>query len=174
MRGADRARLVALNYFIAPAREAGQTSVTIRAGELHDMAGLVNNWANVCQALEGERFQRLASVPAPTRSGPERSTTTEYAFVLAQDRAAKEKTMPNAVQIATTNLILYGPPGTGKTYQTAWGAVRLCLGDDAANGLKGEENRDRLMAEYRRLMSEGRIEFVTFHQSMSYVSHPGR
>jgi hypothetical protein len=168
MRGADRARLVALNYLIAPAREAGQPSVTIRAGDLHDMAGLVKNWANVCQALEGEMFQKLASVPAPTRSGPERSTTTEYTFVLAQDGAAKDKPMPHAVQTATTNLILYGPPGTGKTYQTAWEAVRLCLGEGVAADLSGENNRDRLMAEYRRLMSEGRIEFVTFHQSMSY------
>ncbi|MDF3608309.1 AAA family ATPase [Paracoccus sp. DMF-8] len=168
MRGADRARLVALNYFIAPAREAGQPSVTIRAGDLHDMAGLVKNWANVCRALEGEMFQKLASVPAPTRSGPERSTTTEYTFVPAQGGAAKEKPMPHAVQTATTNLILYGPPGTGKTYQTAWEAVRLCLGDAVAADLSGEKNRDRLMAEYRRLMSEGRIEFVTFHQSMSY------
>src|SRR5690606_17150705 len=115
-----------------------------------------------------EMFQKLASVPAPTRSGPERSTTTEYTFVLAQGGAAKEKPMPHAVQTATTNLILYGPPGTGKTYQTAWEAVRLCLGDAVAADLSGEKNRDRLMAEYRRLMSEGRIEFVTFHQSMSY------
>ncbi len=168
MRGADRARLIALNYFIAPAREVGQPSVTIRAGDLHDMAGLVKNWPNVCQALEGEMLQKLALVPAPTRSGPERSTTTEYTFVLAQDGAAKEKTMPHAVQTATTNLILYGPPGTGKTYQTAWEAVRLCLGDDVAADLSGEENRDLLMAEYRRLMSEKRIEFITFHQSMSY------
>lgn len=168
MRGADRARLVALNYFIAPAREAGQPSVTIRAGDLHDMAGLVKNWANVCQALEGEMFQKLALVPAPTRSGPERSTTTEYTFVLAQDGAARDKTMPHAVQTATTNLILYGPPGTGKTYQTAWEAVCLCLGNAVAADLSSENNRDRLMAEYRRLMTDGRIEFVTFHQSMSY------
>lgn len=168
MRGAERARLVALNYFIEPARESEVPSVTIRAGDLHDMCGLVRNWANVCQALEGEMFQKLASVPEPTRSGPERSTTTEYTFVLTRDGAAKDKIMPHAVQTATTNLILYGPPGTGKTYQTAWEAVRLCLGDDIAVGLSGEQNRDRLMAEYRRLMREGRIEFVTFHQSMSY------
>jgi 5-methylcytosine-specific restriction protein B len=76
--------------------------------------------------------------------------------------------MPHAVQTPTTNLILYGPPGTGKTYQTAWEAVRLCLDDDVADKLTGEENRKQLMVEYQRLMSEGRIEFVTFHQSMSY------
>lgn len=168
MRGAERARLVALNYFIEPAREAGVPSVTIRAGDLHDMCGLVRNWANVCQALEGEIFQKFASVPEPTRSGPERSTTTEYTFVLAQDGNDGDGTMPIAVQTATTNLILYGPPGTGKTYQTAWEAVRLCLGNDVAVSLTGEKNRDLLMEEYRRLMTEGRIEFVTFHQSMSY------
>lgn len=168
MRGAERARLVAFNYFIEPAREAGLTSVTIRAGDLHDMSGLVKNWANVCQALEGDMFQKLASVPTPTRSGPERSTTTEYTFVLTQDGKATDPSMSQAPQIETTNLILYGPPGTGKTYQTAWEAVRLCLGDAAADDLTGAKNRERLMAEYRRLMSEGRIEFVTFHQSMSY------
>lgn len=168
MRGAERARLVAINYFIEPAREAGLSSVTIRAGVLHDICGLVRNWANVCQALEGEIFQKLASVQEPTRSGPERSTTTEYTFVLAQPGKDMDGTMPDSVQTATTNLILYGPPGTGKTYQTAWEAVRLCLGDDVAANLLGENQRDRLMAQYRRLMAEGRIEFVTFHQSMSY------
>lgn len=68
--------------------------------------------------------------------------------------------------VPTTNLILYGPPGTGKTYISAWEAVRLCLGEAAAAPLRND--RDALMAEYRRLASEGRIEFITFHQSFSY------
>jgi 5-methylcytosine-specific restriction protein B len=60
-----------------------------------------------------------------------------------------------------TNLILYGPPGTGKTYQTAVEAIRLC-GEPVSN------DREELMAAYRRLSDAGRIEFVTFHQSVSY------
>lgn len=59
------------------------------------------------------------------------------------------------------NLILYGPPGTGKTYTTAAEAVRLC-------GEPVPEDRAEQMAVYQRLVAAGRIEFVTFHQSMSY------
>lgn len=71
-----------------------------------------------------------------------------------QDRKVSPPSKP-------TNLILYGPPGTGKTYATAAEAVKLC-------GEEVPDDRDELMAVYRRLTDAKRIEFVTFHQSMSY------
>lgn len=69
------------------------------------------------------------------------------------------------------NLILQGAPGTGKTYKTAELALTL-LGTDTTKA------REALMDDYRKEIIEidpaagtitnGRIGFVTFHQSMDY------
>lgn len=65
-----------------------------------------------------------------------------------------------AIGAKAQNLILYGPPGTGKTYSTTAEAVRLC-------GEPVPADCD-VMDVYQRLLAAGRIEFVTFHQSMAY------
>lgn len=169
VRGADRIRLCALNYFIEPARENAASEVTIRASQVAEAMHLKNAFPTICSALGGEKFQQLAKAPSPTYTEPNPSSSTTFTFKLASQAEAPTLTEANSELIrSSTNLILYGPPGTGKTYRTAWEAVRLCLGDQAAEALRGNEKREELMAEYRRLVSEDRIEFVTFHQSMSY------
>lgn len=60
-------------------------------------------------------------------------------------------------------IILQGAPGTGKTYKTAELAVTLCDDADATS-----MSREDIMERYRELYDEGRIGFVTFHQSIDY------
>jgi 5-methylcytosine-specific restriction protein B len=66
------------------------------------------------------------------------------------------------------NQILYGPPGTGKTYNTIIKAVNAA----EPTFLPDVENKDELRTAYKskydELVAEGRIRFVTFHQSYGY------
>lgn len=61
------------------------------------------------------------------------------------------------------NQILYGPPGTGKTYNTINKSIAI-----ANPNFNLDQDRKIVKAEYERLVKEGQVSFVTFHQSMSY------
>ena len=97
------------------------------------------------------RTERLALWPDQLQQDPVRPDSNA-------DDAGEQGPTPKRLAL---NRIYYGPPGTGKTFSTAGEAVRLC-------GEPVPEDREDLMRAYRRLAAAGRIEFVTFHQSMSY------
>ncbi|XIH16634.1 hypothetical protein C1N83_28010 (plasmid) [Priestia aryabhattai] len=62
------------------------------------------------------------------------------------------------------NLILYGPPGTGKTFETVELALKIC-------GYWTEDmllDRRKAVNVFKKLQDVERIDFITFHQSMSY------
>lgn len=61
------------------------------------------------------------------------------------------------------NQILYGPPGTGKTYNTVNKALKIVSPDFDLT-----QNREILKEEFDRLVCNGSIQFITFHQSFSY------
>ena len=63
----------------------------------------------------------------------------------------------------TLNTILYGPPGTGKTYATFRRCVEICDGKENC-----PDENEKIRVRYKKLVEEGRIEFVTFHQSYGY------
>lgn len=59
------------------------------------------------------------------------------------------------------NQILYGPPGTGKTFHSKRIAVEIIDGT-------APQDRVELNKRYNQLLQDGRILFITFHQSTSY------
>lgn len=71
---------------------------------------------------------------------------------------------------APLNQILFGPPGTGKTYNTINKALAILDPECWSLYDKDEspEARKVLKARFDELVKEGRIDFVTFHQSFSY------
>lgn len=87
-----------------------------------------------------------------------------FTHVFSDEEETETDNEQNKISTMSLNTILYGPPGTGKTYHTIEKAVRIInpkFFDD-------EVTRGEIKNEYDRLKKERRIEFITFHQSMSY------
>ncbi|WP_336171550.1 McrB family protein [Acinetobacter ursingii] len=79
------------------------------------------------------------------------------------ENVKKEELLSNQIYKYPLNQILYGPAGTGKTYNTINYALSILDGRDPEKQ-QTQDDRDK----FKRYMDEGRISFVTFHQSYGY------
>lgn len=83
----------------------------------------------------------------------------------AADTQITPMPITDAVPDIPLNTILYGPPGTSKTFEVVERALAII---DPVFLDQHRENRQALRTRFDELRGNGRIEFVTFHQSFSY------
>lgn len=83
MTQADRIRAFAIKKFFSPARTAGRSHVTIKAGDVHRMMGLSNAYPAVCSALRGNKLQSEASVDFRGQEGPLNGANVLFRFDLS-------------------------------------------------------------------------------------------
>lgn len=102
-----------------------------------------------------------------TYGGLLNQSTFGYARLKTNSRQDNKKGKPTVTGSAqaSLNTILYGPPGTSKTFETI--DYALSIVDPTFLG-SHTGNRTALKERFDKLVGEGRIEFVTFHQSYSY------
>ena len=77
----------------------------------------------------------------------------------------------DAIKKISKNTILYGPPGTGKTYNTVIKAMEIVYPEKIKRNTNGTVvNYDEILRAFNDEIkkNDGRIRFVTFHQSFSY------
>lgn len=108
--------------------------------------------------LRTHLFSHMSDALEKTGRGTFRLRTQEER---ASQKPSHRKTFRVSHQPAS-NLILYGPPGTGKTFSV----IDEVLKRLAPEHLKS--SRQERTAAFEQLRQEGRVEFVTFHQSFTY------
>lgn len=93
-------------------------------------------------------------------------STFGYAYLkMKSHRKESVFHMPSNAPAVPLNTILYGPPGTSKTFKTIDYALKVI---DPKHYADNAHDRGKLKERFDELRREGRIEFITFHQSYSY------
>jgi 5-methylcytosine-specific restriction protein B len=82
MAQADDIRRYVIDHKITPARQEGQSMVTVFAREIHAEMHLKARVVAVCGALDDPDFLKIAGVRLLERSGQRRSPKSKWVFKL--------------------------------------------------------------------------------------------
>ena len=79
---ADEIREFVYQIYIQPARNTGENTVTIRAGDVHEQMSLVDRMPAVCGAIGTNKFENKYSVTLINRRGPTQGANVYFTFDL--------------------------------------------------------------------------------------------
>ena len=82
MTHADKVREYCRTQLVDPARARGDTTVSIRAGDIHKALGFKNRLPLVCSALGANTFQEYARVQRIGLEGPTNGANAVFTFRL--------------------------------------------------------------------------------------------
>jgi 5-methylcytosine-specific restriction enzyme B len=121
-------------------------------------SGLLVNPTSDVKELSATEWQKIHSRVPKTKSEGLSPLTKETEL----DKV--EPPPSHTVPCIPRNIILYGPPGTGKTYSSKRRALELILGDSVI----ADKSDEAIQKLFTQKVTEGQIEFVTFHQAYGY------
>lgn len=75
-------------HYMEPARQRGETMVTLMAGDIHKELGLSNRVPNVCQVMESKILEREAGVKVSSKQGPPSGRGTTFTVTYAVEPAS--------------------------------------------------------------------------------------
>ena len=170
-RGSRSARLDAVSYLMMGLD--AERFPPYRRGKFHDTYTWLGHPQPPTETI-GEEYEhalgfldklqaeaRKRDMDRPNTRLDAQSVVWSLSYQLAEEEDDSDSVTQTSTPSHALNTILYGPPGTGKTYATVRRCVEICDGEAPAES-------EELRARYGVLMDEGRIEFVTFHQSYGY------
>lgn len=79
---ANRIRRFILRHYVVPARNRGDETVTVRAGDVHAQMSLHSQHANVCQVMRGDKFLNLADVKLKSFRGAQAGANAYFTYQL--------------------------------------------------------------------------------------------
>ena len=68
--------------YVEPARRAGQKTITIRSGDVHQALNYKNRYPLVCSAIGSNRFEDMCGLKRLAVEGPLNGVSTLFTFEL--------------------------------------------------------------------------------------------
>ncbi len=137
--------------YFEPARQRGETLVTLRAGDIHRELCLRNRVPNVCQVMESKLLERESGVKVSSKQGPPsgRGTTLTVTYTVNLEGPAETRlgeqhgsapTLAAAMEQPWVRLF-YELRGMGKDLYAAEGGGEAWLKKERAN-FYGPDKKD--------------------------------